>query len=179
MLNIFKVKKKKIPERRQWRRSCVFIVIHLSHISYNDETWHSYTLPKEDPKNIWTTWNTPDFWWSQHFFTGSQQILLYQEIQIKIAFWYIIFNSFDFSSVFKSFLINFIIILMMSARMATLNLLKLTVFSNKGYDVITPVDEVINKILSRDSIYIVDVFMWPKFGNCSISMREVIITSIL
>ena len=23
----------------------------LSHISYNDETWHSYTLPK-DPKNI-------------------------------------------------------------------------------------------------------------------------------
>ena len=24
----------------------------LSHISYNEETWHSYTLPKEDPKNI-------------------------------------------------------------------------------------------------------------------------------
>ena len=24
----------------------------LSHISYTDETWHSYTLPKEDPKNI-------------------------------------------------------------------------------------------------------------------------------
>ena len=24
----------------------------LSHICYNDETWHSYTLPKEDPKNI-------------------------------------------------------------------------------------------------------------------------------
>ena len=23
-----------------------------SHISYNDETWNSYTLPKEDPKNI-------------------------------------------------------------------------------------------------------------------------------
>ena len=21
-------------------------------ISYNDETWHSYTLPKEDPKTI-------------------------------------------------------------------------------------------------------------------------------
>ena len=27
-------------------------------------------------------------------------------------------------------------------------------------------------ILSRDSIYIVDVVMWPKFGNSSISMRE-------
>ena len=24
---------------------------NLSHISYIDETWHSYTLPKEDPKN--------------------------------------------------------------------------------------------------------------------------------
>ena len=25
---------------------------NLSHKSYNDETWHSYTLPKEDPKTI-------------------------------------------------------------------------------------------------------------------------------
>ena len=31
-----------------------------------------------------------------------------------------------------------------------------------------PVDEVINKILSHDSNYIVDVFMWPKFGNSSV-----------
>ena len=23
-----------------------------AHISYNDDTWHSYTLPKVDPKNI-------------------------------------------------------------------------------------------------------------------------------
>ena len=43
---------------------------------------------------------------------------------------------------------------MMSAKMATPGLLKITVFLNKGYDVI-------------------------KFGNCSISMREVITTSIL
>ena len=34
------------------------------------------------------------------------------------------------------------------------------------------------KNLSRDSNYIVDVLMWPKFGNCSISMRQVITTSI-
>ena len=26
--------------------------LNLSHISYNDETWLSYTLHKEDPKNI-------------------------------------------------------------------------------------------------------------------------------
>ena len=25
---------------------------NLSHVSYIDETWHSYTLPKENPKNI-------------------------------------------------------------------------------------------------------------------------------
>ena len=24
----------------------------LGHISYNDETWHSYTLPREDQKNM-------------------------------------------------------------------------------------------------------------------------------
>ena len=67
----------------------------------------------------------------------------------------------------------------MSAKMATPDLLKITAFWNKGHNIIIPVDDVNNKILSRDSNYIVDVFMWPKFGNCSISMREVITTSIL
>ena len=70
-------------------------------------------------------------------------------------------------------------ILMMSAKMATLGLLKIKVFWNKGYDVIISVHDVTNKILSSDSNYIIDVVMWPKFGNSSISMREVIITSIL
>ena len=68
---------------------------------------------------------------------------------------------------------------MMSAKKATPGLLKITVFWNKDYDVIIPVNDVINKILSRDSNYVVDVFMWPKFGNSSISVGEVIITSIL
>ena len=35
------------------------------------------------------------------------------------------------------------------------------------------------KNLSRDSNYIVDVVMGPKFGNSSISMKKVIIISIL
>ena len=47
----------------------------------------------------------------------------------------------------------------MSAKMVTPGFLKITVFSNKGYDVIIPVDDVIKKNLSRDSNYIVDVFM--------------------
>ena len=63
--------------------------------------------------------------------------------------------------------------------MATPGLLKITVFWNKGYDVIIHVDDVTNKILSHDSNYIIDVLMWPKFGNSSISMRQVITTSIL
>ena len=25
---------------------------NLSHIPYNDETWHSYILPKKDPKKV-------------------------------------------------------------------------------------------------------------------------------
>ena len=68
---------------------------------------------------------------------------------------------------------------MMSAKMATPGLLKITVIWNKGYDVIIIVEDVINKILSRGLNYIVDLLMWPKFGNSNISMREVITTSIL
>ena len=48
---------------------------------------------------------------------------------------------------------------MMSAKMANSGLLKITVFLNKGYEVIIPVNDITSKILSRDSNYIVDVFM--------------------
>ena len=63
--------------------------------------------------------------------------------------------------------------------MAIPGLLKITVFWDKGYDVIISVNDVTNKILWRDSNYIVDLFMWPKFGDSIISMREIITTSIL
>ena len=68
---------------------------------------------------------------------------------------------------------------MTSDKMATPGLHKITVFWNKGYDVIISVDGVIKKILSRDSNCIVDMFMKPKFGNGSNSMGEVVTTSIL
>ena len=68
---------------------------------------------------------------------------------------------------------------MMPAKLATPGLLKITVFWNKGYDVGISVNDVTNKFLSSDSNYTVDLFMWPKFGNSSISMREVITNSIL
>ena len=79
----------------------------------------------------------------------------------------------------RIFLIKLVIILMMSAKMVTPGLLKIMVFWNKSYDVIIPFNDITNKILSCDSNYIVDLFMWPKFGNSSISLREVITTSIL
>ena len=47
----------------------------------------------------------------------------------------------------------------MSAKMATSARFKTMVFRNKDYDVIIPVDDATNRILSLDSNYIVDVFM--------------------
>ena len=48
---------------------------------------------------------------------------------------------------------------MMLAKMATPGLLKIIIFLNKGYEVIIPVDDAINKLLLHDSNYIVHVFM--------------------
>ena len=66
---------------------------------------------------------------------------------------------------------------MVSAKLDTLDLLKIEAFSNKSYDIIISVYDVTNKILSRESNYIVD--MVTKFGISKISMREVLITSVL
>ena len=61
-------------------------------------------------------------------------------------------------------------ILMMSAN---------EILLNNGWDVITSAHEVNSKMLSCESNCIVDMVMQPKFGNSSIYMREVLITSIL
>ena len=70
-------------------------------------------------------------------------------------------------------------ILMISAKMATPVVPKTKIVWKKGCDVIISAHDVASPILSRDSNYNVNVVMWPKFGNSSISVREVIITSIL
>ena len=79
----------------------------------------------------------------------------------------------------KILLINMVVALMMSAKLVTLSVLKIKVFWNWDDDVTISVHDVSNKILLRESIYIVDVAIWPKFGNSNISMRGVIITSTL
>ena len=58
-----------------------------------------------------------------------------------INFWYILFES------LKVAIIIIVSILMMSAKLATLGLLKLKLFWNKYYDVINSVNHVSNKIL--------------------------------
>ena len=68
---------------------------------------------------------------------------------------------------------------MTSAKMATPDLLKIKVFWSKVYYVIYSVYDVTNKILSNYLNHIEYVVIWSKFGNCSISMGEVIITSTL
>ena len=64
---------------------------------------------------------------------------------------------------------------MMSAKLATLGLLKVKVFWNKDYDVIISVCDVTKKFLSRDLNYIVDVvcdqslvtsaFLWEELSE--------------
>ena len=69
-------------------------------------------------------------------------------------------------------------ILVMSAKMATPDFLKIKDFWKISHDFIISVHDVTNKTLSRDLNYNLYVVMSSNFGNSSISVREVIITSI-
>ena len=57
---------------------------------------------------------------------------------------------------------------MMLGNMATVALLNIKIFWNKGYDVIFLVHDANKKILSIDSNYIVDLVIWPKFGTLAL-----------
>ena len=100
----------------------------------------------------------------------------------EISKFYYIKNTnifFDFFWVFKDLFINTNTILMMLTKLATLGLCKTKIFRNRGYDVTILDYEVTNKILSRDSNYIVDLVTSLKFGNSSLSITEVIKNPIL
>ena len=57
------------------------------------------------------------------------------------------------------FLINMVGILMISAKFATVGLLKIKLFSYKGYDLIISFYNATKRILSRDSNHIANVVM--------------------
>ena len=59
-------------------------------------------------------------------------------------------------------LINIATISMMSAKMATLDLLKTKISWNKSYDITIFVHDVTHKVLSLESNYIIDVAMLIK-----------------
>ena len=86
--------------------------------------------------------------WHHWFFAENQQILIYQEIQIYIAFWYIISNSFNIFWVFKYYFnknsYNF-------DNISKICYPKPKIFRNIGYDIIISVHDVSKKILSHDS----------------------------
>ena len=74
---------------------------------------------------------------------------------------------------------NMVLILMISAKLVNLDLVKIKVLWNKDYDIIISFYDATNKVWSSDSNYTVDLVMWQKFGNSSISVTEVIVTQIL
>ena len=101
------------------------------------KTLHSYTLPKEDPKNIRITWYIP---WvlltSAFFLRKSENFFISRNTDINCI---LIRNFYFFVTFLESlniFLINLVKILMMPAKMITPGHLKIAVFWNKGYDVI-------------------------------------------
>ena len=79
---------------------------------------------------------------------------LYTKILIIFAF----FES------FRVHLIKKVKILMMSAKSATLGLLKIKACRNKGYDAISFVHDVTNKTLSYDSNCTVDAVIWKNLA---------------
>ena len=59
-----------------------------------------------------------------------------------------------------------------STKMITSGLLKIKGFQNKDFDVIVSFHDFIDKILSRESNYIVDVALWRKFGNSTFQWEK-------
>ena len=117
----------------------------------------------------------PELCWHHHIFPRkSAMFVMSRNTDIDCVLIHNLF-CFTFFELLKAVLINLGKILMISAKLATPGLLKIKVVWNKGYDVISSVDEVINKISSGDSSHIVNVVMWIKFGNPSITMRELVI----
>ena len=137
----------------------------------------SYTLRNEDPKIIWITWHTSSVLLTSAFYTGISKFCYIKKYRHRFHLGTSFLILLNFLESLRIVLINMPTIVM-SAKMDTPVLLKIKCFffKKKVYDIIVFVHDVTNKILSHDSNYNANVVVWPKFGNSSISVREVIIT---
>ena len=94
-------------------------------------------------QNIYKSRDTTlELFWHQHFFTRNCHIKKYR-YRLHFDKQFLILLSFLES--LKIVLINVIKILMMSAKLVTTGILKVKVFWNKSYDVITSFHDVTNK----------------------------------
>ena len=65
-----------------WGRSKKAPLPKISHTLSTMMKLGSYTLPKENPKIYKSHDTSLEICWFQHLFTGNEQLLLYQEIQL-------------------------------------------------------------------------------------------------
>ena len=83
---------------------------------------------REIPKIYKSRDTSLKFCWYQYFLSGNQQILIYQIIQIVIAFWFITSDFLIFFWVFKDFFHKLVYNFDNISKNATLSLLKIKVF---------------------------------------------------
>ena len=125
------------------------------------------TLPDKNPKNVFIQWNISWFLLISAFFRRkSANFTISWNTDVNCILKHnfnLCFNS--LRNYFNKHGCNFLT----SAKMATLGLL----------EGITYVHVVTNKLPSRYSNYIIDIFMSWKFHNSNTSLRAVIITSTL
>ena len=99
-------------------------------------------------KKTYRSRDTPfDFCWHQYFLPEISNFYYIKKYGYTLHFdtyFLIVLTFFEFS---KVVLINIVAILMMSAKLAILDLLKLKIFWSKGYDVISFTHDVTNNIL--------------------------------
>ena len=90
---------------------------NLSHMSHNNETWHSYTLPK----NIWIMWHALCVPLTLAFFLPEISKFCYiKKYRYKLHFGTSFLVLLTFCESLKIDIINMVTILIMSAKMATL-----------------------------------------------------------
>ena len=111
---------------------------------------------KKIQNHIWITRHTTWVLLTSALFHRKSVNFAKSKNAVKIAFWYIISDSFNFSLFLiflEIFLINMAVILIMSTKMATLGLLKIKLFWNKCYDFIISVHDVTRKVITWLKLY--------------------------